>query len=345
MAAMQWSSLTVGDWLWLSAFVLVALLPYIAAHRLKTPLSLATVLSILATTFMQMFSSLLTSFGLGSFDPVLFGSMIPLLATDPAHLHRFITAGWLHSGWLHVLSNLLVIGLVGVPLETRLGPRRWMLVYLLGLLGGNVAWWLAHFGEFAPAIGASGAAFGLLGGYLACWPQDRIEFPLFIFIRAWPVSLIALFRLGLEVLQMTMIEAGTASASNIAHLAHVGGFFATFAVARRIARGGPIPLDQVDAGPSESSRMAAVRESVRAGLEGLDDDPWSQAGEPLEGSAARVLDRLRQEGDELETRRAWVEELAEHVQCPVCGGSVRVVVGDEIAHLSCDVNNGHLAWP
>ena len=37
------------------------------------------------------------------------------------------------------------------------------------------------------ALGASGAAFGILGAYMACWPNDRIEFPLLFFIRAWPV--------------------------------------------------------------------------------------------------------------------------------------------------------------
>jgi membrane associated rhomboid family serine protease len=345
MVAMAWSQLSLGDWVWLTLFLAVAIAPYISAYLLKTPLSLATVLSIIATSFMQMLCAVLTAWGFGSFNPVMFGSMVPMLATEPTQIHRFITAGWLHSGWLHVLSNLLVIGLVGVPLETRLGPRRWLAVYLLGLLGGNITWWLAHFGEFSPAIGASGAAFGLLGGYLACWPADRIEFPLFIFIRAWPVSVIALFRLGLEVLQMTMIEVGSASASNIAHLAHVGGFFATLATARFIARGGPIPLDHIDTGPNETSRLSAVRDRLREGLGDITNDPWNEAGSPLSGTAARVLDRLRDEGDELETRRAWLEELAEHAKCPVCDGKIQPSISDEIVTLRCDGFDSHMSWP
>jgi len=246
---------------------------------------------------------------------------------------------------MHVLSNLLVIGLVGVPLETRLGARRWMFVYLLGMLGGNIAWWLAHLGDLTPAIGASGAAFGLLGAYLACWPSDRIEFPLFMFIRSWPVSAIALVRLAIEVLQMTMIETGSTSATNVAHLAHVAGFFATFALARPIARGGPIPLDQVDAGPNEASRVAAIRSRLREDLGSLDDDPWSDSGIEMSESGRRILRRLREEGDELETRRAWLEELSEHVECPNCSAPVEVRISGEIASLTCSESSSHMVWP
>ena len=37
---------------------------------------------------------------------------------------------------------------------------------------------------------------------------------------------------------------------------------------------------------------------------GLKFDPWDDVGKPLEGKASHVLKRLREEGDELETRRA-----------------------------------------
>ena len=43
-------------------------------------------------------------------------------------------------------------------------------------------------------MGASGAAYGLLGAYLS-WPKDEIPFPL-ILIRPWPVTVIALFILA-----------------------------------------------------------------------------------------------------------------------------------------------------
>ena len=144
-------------------------------RRLETrhKYSLATVLSLLLVTFFQM----IIDMGFLDFTPIAFLSIIPKIADHPDQIHRFITCAWLHANWIHVLGNILVIALAGVPLEQRMGKLRWILVYFLGLLGGNIAWVLTHPDSISPAIGASGAAFGILGAYMACWPNDRIEFP------------------------------------------------------------------------------------------------------------------------------------------------------------------------
>ena len=212
------------------------------------------------------------------------------------------------SDFIHVLGNILVIALAGVPLEQRLGGKRWIAVYFMGFLGGNIAWVLSHPNSVVPAIGASGAAFGLLGAYLACWPEDKIEFPLLFLIRAWPVWLIAFVRLGLEIFHMYSIQSGTAGETNIAHMAHVGGFFLAYLVARPIAKGSPSPIDDIGTSGKPSSLSDGIRKQTTARMGGLHNDPWSSAGKNLEGGSARILTRLREEGDELETRRAWLEE-------------------------------------
>ena len=48
--------------------------------------------------------------------------MIPALVEE-GHFHTLITSGFVHS-WtnpLHVLGNIIIIALVGIPLEERLG--------------------------------------------------------------------------------------------------------------------------------------------------------------------------------------------------------------------------------
>lgn len=336
-----WADLSGSDWVALSLFLLIALAPYFAAWRQGTSFALATVLSLLLITFWQM----MLDFGFFEFNPVAFLSLIPILADEPTQIHRFVTAGWLHANWIHVLGNILVIALAGVPLEQRMGAKRWMLVYFLGLFGGNISWVLTHPGSNIPALGASGAAFGLLGAYMACWPNDRIEFPLLFFIRAWPVWGIAAFRLGLEVWNMYQIEAAQ-SVTNVAHMAHVGGFMLAWALARPIARGAPSDLDDSrDISIAGSAASKAVRDAAIARMGSLDSDPWAEAGKVLEGEAARILKRLRDEGDELETRRAWLEELAEQVICPVCDGEVHAVLQGENCSLRCDHSSKHLRWP
>ena len=179
---------------------------------------------------------------------------------------------------------------------------------------------------------------------MACWPEDKIEFPLLFMIRAWPVWLIAFFRLGLEIFHIYSIQSGTAGQSNVAHMAHVGGFFLAYLAARPIAKGAPSELFEsatVSGGFSQSGSRKRAIDNLRE----VGEDPWKQSGRPLQGQAARVLSKLRQEGDELETRRAGLEELAENTVCPVCDGEILAIVEDEVCSLICGVSASHLRWP
>jgi hypothetical protein len=78
---------------------------------------------------------------------------------------------------------------------------------------------------------------------------------------------------------------------------------------------------------------------------GLEKDPWSIAGLKLSEKAARTLAKLRHEGDELETREAWLERLSEQAQCPECGGELGLVGAGDVPQIICLSDNGHLRWP
>lgn len=338
-----WAQLEGSDLAWMAFLVIIAVIPLANAARNRDSIALGMVLSIILVHFVQFF---LSSFESAlDFYPVDIFSVIPVLADDPLHQHRILTSAWLHADFIHVLGNALVIALAGVPLEQRMGGKRWIAIYVIGLVGGNLAWIISHQDSAVPAIGASGAAFGILGAYMACWPEDKIEFPLIFLIRAWPVWLIAFVRLGLEIFQMYSIQTGTAGETNIAHLAHIGGFFLAYALARPIAKGAPSPIGLTGhsmGGPSVSDQ---IRVQATARMGNLENDPWAVAGKPLEGRAERVLMKLREEGDELETRRAWLEELAENTICPVCGGEVLTIDDRGVCRLSCHVSAEHIRWP
>ena len=319
-------------------FVIVAISPYISAKRNGTSFALATVLSLMLVSFLQFTNSFISGVPMQFDWPIGAFGIKPAIMDDPGEAYRLVSSAWLHADWIHVLSNILVISLVGIPLEQRMGGKRWMLVYAIGFLGGNVAWILSHPDSTIPAIGASGAAFGLLGAYMACWPDDEVEFPLLFLIRAWPVWIIVFVRLGLEVWQMYSIQSGTAGEGTVAHMAHVGGFFLAYSLARPIARGGPHSPGH-DGSPGDLPMHGSFE------MGGLDSDPWKEAGRPLEGQAARVLSRLREEGDEPETRRAWLEELSEHTICPVCNGEIVAIVSGLECHIECNISSKHLNWP
>ena len=338
-----WAQLEGSDLVLMAFLLIIAVVPIVNAARSRDSIALGVVLSIILVHFAQFF---LSSFeGAFNFYPVDIFSVIPILAEDPLHQHRIVTSAWLHADFIHVLGNALVIALAGVPLEQRMGGKRWIAIYLIGLTGGNLAWILTHQNSAVPAIGASGAAFGILGAYMACWPEDKIEFPLIFMIRAWPVWLIAFVRLGLEIFQMYSIQSGTAGETNIAHLAHIGGFFLAYVLARPIAKGAPSPLGLSGNSMSGTSVSEQIRLQATARMGDLEKDPWTVAGKPLEGRAVRVLMKLREEGDELETRRAWLEELAENTICPVCDGEVVTIDDRGVCRLSCHVSAEHIRWP
>ena len=118
-----------------------------------------------------------------------------------------------------------------------------------------------------------------------------------------------------------------------------------YILARPIARGAPSSLDSSQESAAGSGRAEAIREQAKERMGSLDDDPWAAADKPLQDEAARILRRLREEGDELETRRAWLEELSEHTICPVCDSEMITEMRGGGCKLRCAQVGSHVKWP
>src|SRR5205814_2241267 len=74
--------------------------------------------------------------------------------------YRLFTAMFLHFGLLHLLVNMWALWVLGRPLEALLGPARFLGLYLVSGLGGNVAVYLFS-SPTGLSAGASTALFGL----------------------------------------------------------------------------------------------------------------------------------------------------------------------------------------
>src|SRR5438445_7056935 len=82
-------------------------------------------------------------------------------SAGPAPLVTLLTSTFLHAGWLHLLANLLYLGVFGLPVERRVGATRLALLYLLSALVGSLAYLFAQPASEVPAVGASGAIAGV----------------------------------------------------------------------------------------------------------------------------------------------------------------------------------------
>jgi membrane associated rhomboid family serine protease len=159
------------------------------------------------------------SFGLSSFVNYNLG-----VSTDLSILIRkpwtLITTMFVHAGFMHLLSNMLMLFFLGRIFEGYLGAKKTLSLYLMGGIVGALIQILAKnvFPLFAdmpdyPIVGASGAVFAIAVGLTTYAPN--LEVNLFGAFRVKLIYIVGAL-LALEFLRLSSVD-GTA------HFAHVGG--------------------------------------------------------------------------------------------------------------------------
>jgi membrane associated rhomboid family serine protease len=81
-----------------------------------------------------------------------------------------ITTAFIHSGVMHILFNMWALYILGPSIERQVGSVPFAGLYLASALMGSVAYVAFNSG---PAVGASGAVFGLFGAWLASSWRSR----------------------------------------------------------------------------------------------------------------------------------------------------------------------------
>jgi membrane associated rhomboid family serine protease len=108
-------------------------------------------------------------------DAPLFGqwALQPAAVAQGAWWQLF-TSGFLHIGPLHLAFNMIALWVIGRDLEGVLGPVRFLVVYLVSLLGGSLVVYLFA-NPMTNTAGASGAVFGLMGGLAVVLMRLRLS--------------------------------------------------------------------------------------------------------------------------------------------------------------------------
>lgn len=76
---------------------------------------------------------------------------------------RLITSAFLHIGVIHLLMNMIALFYLGSIVEKTFGTFRFIVIYMLSMIGGSLISFTFHTNVSA---GASGAIFGLFGALL-----------------------------------------------------------------------------------------------------------------------------------------------------------------------------------
>ncbi|GAA3635226.1 rhomboid family intramembrane serine protease [Lactobacillus hamsteri] len=142
---------------------------------------------------------------------------------------RLFTAQFLHIGILHLVSNAIIIYYMGMYMEPLLGHIRFLVIYLLSGVGGNLLS-LALGNDFTISAGASTALFGLFGAMTAVGLHNRHN-PVIAFLGRQAFAL-AIINLALDIFMPGIDIQG-----------HIGGLISGFLLAVIIGDSGEKPYN------------------------------------------------------------------------------------------------------
>lgn len=138
--------------------------------------------------------------------------------------YRFITYGFLHADWSHLIFNMFALYLFGMEIEkvfkevfgVGLGILLYILLYLTGLIFSIVPTWFKEKDNSRySSLGASGAVSAIVFSYILVYPMNYLGIMFVpIFLPAFIFGFIYVF---------ASIYLDRNHSSNVNHLAHVAG--------------------------------------------------------------------------------------------------------------------------
>jgi rhomboid protease GluP len=145
---------------------------------------------------------------------------------EHGEFYRILTSMFLHSGWDHLINNMIVLLFVGSNLERAAGKVKYLFIYfgsgiIAGICSISYNMWKEQaqilYGNTTISIGASGAIFGVVGAIL-----------FIVVINRGRLAEISTAQMILFV--ALSLYSGIINA-HIDQAAHIGGFFSGIALA------------------------------------------------------------------------------------------------------------------
>ena len=141
--------------------------------------------------------------------------MLHPLGSDSHWIFQYFTACFLHANFMHLLMNMVALYFFGVFLEKKFGRIKFLSLYLVSGVLANILWHVISSPDL-PALGASGAVFGIVAALTMFIPNQKVLAFFIIPAKLWVVvSIILLVELVLAIFPMEW--------DNMGHLVHLMG--------------------------------------------------------------------------------------------------------------------------
>jgi membrane associated rhomboid family serine protease len=150
-------------------------------------------------------------------DLLEYFSFIPKYAFS--HPWTFFTSIFLHANLSHLFYNMLALFFFGLYLEKLVSRKIYLLIFFSSGFFGNLLFLLTSFNSSIPAVGASGAIYGIIGALAALRPYAIV----YVYFTPMPLIVMAF-------LWALISFVGIFVPSNIAHAAHLSGLVSGYAV-------------------------------------------------------------------------------------------------------------------
>lgn len=150
------------------------------------------------------------------------------LSLENEGVMSWFTYQFVHGSWLHLLSNMWFLLIIGCFLEPMIGGLAFGMLFLICGVGGAIGYTLLTGLSAAPLIGASGAVSGVIGfasvlygsrnARFWYWVLPHVEYTGFVYLPFWVLCAFWL------VSDLAGFWSSISEFGGIAHSAHLGGF-------------------------------------------------------------------------------------------------------------------------
>nr|WP_255589875.1 rhomboid family intramembrane serine protease [Marinicella sp. NBU2979] len=154
-----------------------------------------------------------------------------VIQQQPIETVRLITALFLHGNILHWVINNSVFLLLAFAIERVIGWQKFLAVFLLSGVVGNLfaCYFLQEQDNLL--LGASGAVSGLIGLWLVLFPQKKINFilPIGLYLQktSMPIAVVIILWLIIQII----LQFQPNPSYDIAWISHIMGFTTGFLLA------------------------------------------------------------------------------------------------------------------
>ena len=156
--------------------------------------------------------------------------LVPFEVVQRGEVWQLISYSILHAGFGHLFWNMLALWMFGASIEGAWGTRRFIELYVIGVLGASVttvALSYAHvLGNPGDAtLGASGGVFAILIAFGVLFSESEI------LMIPFPFSIKAKYMIG--ILIVATVAMAMSGGGGVAYVAHLGGLFFGWLYVRR----------------------------------------------------------------------------------------------------------------